>query len=209
MSTSSSDNLSTTAEPVLSPAELSRLIAEPDMLYSISTTFASKPTTTAILRYYAFLSRSINQLELDLDRHQLELQAMFLHLMETRSFQTKIRPIVHEYRRKIRSRFHPYSRTSNPPTPPSTNNSPSTDNEIQGRVSVEIHNRYDNPHYTALDDALGSKEHPIIVTDDEKKECEGCRGDHEFRGCAPIPQPHSLKVQESRKPRQILSPAYN
>jgi hypothetical protein len=209
MSSSSSDNLSTTAEPVLSPTELSRLISEPDMLYSISTTFASKPTTTATLRYYAFLSRSINQLELDLDRHQLELQAMFVHLMETRSFQTKIRPIVHEYRRKIRSRFHPYSRTSNSPTPPSTNNSPSIDNEIQGRVSVELHNRYDNPYYTAIDDALGSKKHPIIVTDDEKEECEGCRGDHEFRGCAPIPQPHFLKVQESRKSRQVLSPAYN
>jgi hypothetical protein len=33
--------------------------------------------------------------------------------------------------------------------------------------------------------------------DNKEEECEGCQGDHEFRGCARTPQPHSLKVQGS------------
>jgi hypothetical protein len=33
--------------------------------------------------------------------------------------------------------------------------------------------------------------------DNKEEECEGCQGDHELRGCARTPQPHSLKVQGS------------
>jgi hypothetical protein len=230
MSSSSSNDSYSASSPIPSPQELSHLITEPDSLHSIARKFASKPTSTAILRYYKFLSQSIAQLEEELERHQMEREVIYNHLFDNRSFQTRIRPIVNEYRQKqvlIRQRFHPYSRTSGSPSMPSANNSPSTNNPpsiengIQGRVSIEIHDRYDNEspdsYYTTLDDTLGSKKHPIIVTDDEKEECEGCRGDHEFRSCARdtageekryTPRPHFLKVQGSRKSRQILSPAY-
>lgn len=221
MSSSSSNDSYSASSPIPSPQELSHLITEPDSLHSIARKFTSKPTSTAILRYYKFLSQSIARLEEELERHQMEREVVYNHLFDNQSFRTRICPIVNEYRQKralIRQRFHPYSRTSSSPNmnsanhSPSTNNSPSIEEGIQGRVSVEIHDRYDNelldPYYTAIDDASGSKKHPIIASDVEEEECEGCRGNHEFRGCARIPQPHSLKVQRSRKSRRILSPAY-
>jgi hypothetical protein len=212
MSSSSSplDSYSASSH-IPSPQELSHMLTEHDSLHSIAHQFASKPTSTAILRYYAFLSHSIAQLEEELERHQMEREVIYDHLFDNRSFQTRIRPIVNEYRKRetfTRQGFHPYSRTSGSPSvssvnhSPSTNNSPSTkEGAIQGRVNIEIHDRYDNPYYTPLDGASGSKEHPIIVTDDEEEGCEGCQEDHEFRSCAytRIPQPYySLKVQESQ-----------
>ena len=68
--------------------ELPHLLVDPDMLYLVARNFASHPTSTATLRHYHFLSLSIDQLELDLERHCLE----------SRTFQTKIQPIVDEYR---------------------------------------------------------------------------------------------------------------
>ena len=70
------------------------------MLYLVAGKFASHPTSTATLRHYRFLSLSIDQLELDLEHHHLEQQAIFSYLMESRTFQMKIQPIVDEYRRK-------------------------------------------------------------------------------------------------------------
>jgi len=196
-SSSSLNDSYSTSSPIPSPQELSHLLTEPDSLRSIAHQFTSKPTSTAILRHYAFLSHSIAQLEEELERHQMEREVIYNHLFDNRSFRTGIRPIVNEYRKRgtlTRQGFHPYSRTSSSPIVPSADNSLSTQEGIQGRVSVEIHDRY-----TPQDDASGSKEHPIIVTDDEKEEYECCRGDHEFRSCAHVPQPYcSLKVQESR-----------
>lgn len=220
MSSSSSNDSYPASSPMPSPQELSHLLTEPDSLHSIAHKFTSKPTSTAILRYYAFLSHSIAQLEEELERHQMEREVVYNHLFDNRSFQNRIHPIVNEYRQKrvlIRQGFHPYSRTSGSHSIPSANNSPSTNTspsrEIQGRVSVEIHDQYDNksldPYYTPLDDGSGSKKHPIIVSDVEEEKCEGCQGDHEFRGCARIPQPHSMKEQGSRKSRRIPSLAYN
>ena len=117
----------------------------------------------------------------------MEREVIYNHLFNNRSFQNRIRPIVNEYQHKwvlICQGFHLYSCTSGSPSIPSANNSPSTNNSpsinippsvdkgIQGRVSVEIHDRYDNksldPYYTLLDEGSGSKKHPIIVLDVEK-----------------------------------------
>ena len=80
--------------------ELPHLLVDPDTLYLVARNFASHPTSTATLRHYRFLSLSIDRLELDLERHRLEQQAIFSYLMESRTFRTKIQPIVDEYRRK-------------------------------------------------------------------------------------------------------------
>ena len=78
--------------------ELPHLLVDPDTLYLVTRNFASHPTSTATLRHYHFLSLSIDRLELDLERHRLEQQAIFSYLMESRTFRTKIQPIVDEYR---------------------------------------------------------------------------------------------------------------
>ena len=89
-----------TSETIISSDELSHLLVDPDILYIIARNFASHPTSTATLRHYRFLSLSIDRLELDLERHRLEQQVIFTYLMESRTFRTKIQPIVEEYRRK-------------------------------------------------------------------------------------------------------------
>jgi hypothetical protein len=83
-----------------SPQELSHLITEPDSLHSIAREFASKPTSTAILRHYKFLSQSITQLEEELERHQMEREVVYTHLFNNQSFQARIRPIVNEYQQR-------------------------------------------------------------------------------------------------------------
>ena len=120
MSSSSSPLDSYSASSYLpSPQELSHLLTEHDSLHSIAHQFTSKPTSTAILRYYAFLSHSIVQLEEELECHQMEREVIYNHLFDNRSFQTRIRPIVNEYRKRgtlARQGFHPYNRTSGSPS---------------------------------------------------------------------------------------------
>ena len=80
-----------------SPQELSHLLTEPGLLHSIAHKFTSKPTSTAILRHYAFLSHSIAQLEEGLERHQMEQEVIYNQLFDNRSFQNRIHPVVNEY----------------------------------------------------------------------------------------------------------------
>ena len=80
--------------------KLPHLLVDPDTLYLVTRNFASHPTSTATLRHCRFLSLSIDQLELDLECHRLEQQAIYSYLMESRTFRMKIQPIVDKYRRK-------------------------------------------------------------------------------------------------------------
>ena len=100
--------------------ELPHLLVNPDTLYLVARNFASHPTSTATLRHYRFLSLSIDRLELDLEHHRLEQQAIFSYLMESRTFRSKIQPIVDEYRRK--ACLHRDRQSSYPSTLPSFNN---------------------------------------------------------------------------------------
>lgn len=126
----SSDDSHSSPSPIPSPQEFSRLITDPDLLHSIARRFASRKSSSAILRYYKFLSQSIAQLEEELERHQMERETIYNHLFDNQSFRMRIRPIVNEYRHKrtlIRQGFHPYSRTSGSPNMSPNNNPPSMD----------------------------------------------------------------------------------
>ena len=70
------------------------LLVDPNMLYLVAKNFTSHPTSTATLRHYCFLSLSIDRLELDLEHHCLEQQAIFSYLMESRTFRMKIQPFL-------------------------------------------------------------------------------------------------------------------
>ena len=197
-----SSPITETPPPLLSPDELSRLIIETDLAYPIARAFASKPTSTAVLRNYAFLSRSIDGLELDLERHRLEQQALFTYLMESRTFQTKIQPIVHQYRRRnghTRYRYHPYDRT---PSPADSIDPPHNIDDLYREANQLLHRHSGGSslesYCTAIDETLGSKwnpivvdhdhrqvegsrENPIVISNDEKKErCEECGEEHGF-----------------------------
>jgi hypothetical protein len=187
----------TTSETILSYDELSHLLVDPDMLYRISRTFASHPTSTTTLRYYRFLSLSIDRLELDLERHRLEQQALFTHLMDCRTFRTLINPTVQEYRQ--RAHFHPYERSPSPLAPPSSNNhvdpprastSHHVDiNEEVNRLLSETNIVFDdkepaNGHQNGIVQGVpGSKWNPIVIRDD-KDVCARCnQKGHQWEDC--------------------------
>lgn len=182
---SNNDNSSTASSPIISPHEFSRLITDPEMTRSVARTFASRPTSTAVLRYYFFLSRSIDRLDQELERHRHERNTIFGHLFEKRSFRMKIQPIIQRYRHlasRTHRGYHPYSHSPSPPDTSLTNNPPSIDNRptgsdtsptpidnnnidplsqegIRGYVSVEVHDQSNddslNSYYTAIDETLG------------------------------------------------------
>ena len=117
MSTSSSSDSYSAPTSIPSPQELSSLITDPYTNEQIDRKFRSKLTSSAILRYYTFISHSIVQLEDELERHQQEREILYNNLFASRTFKYKIRPIVEEYRHRRamrRSIHHPYGRGISP-----------------------------------------------------------------------------------------------
>ena len=186
MSTSSSSDSYSAPASIPSPQELSNLITDPYTNEQVDRKFRNKPTSSAILCYYTFISHFITQLEEELERHQQEREILYDNLFASRTFKYNIRPIVEEYRhhRAMRQRGqHPYSRRASPSTS-STNNSstskefplfrapspkkectatPSPINslsheQILRAMSIEIYQHADISSF-------GSKERPIVVED--------------------------------------------
>ena len=109
------------APPLLtSPTELGLLLSFPPLNQRIGATFDNNPTVLAILRYYCFITQNMDHLHLNLERHDIERADLFRHLMNSHAFQDDIRPLIEEYRQRIR-RNEPYDRRPNPlkhrPTP--------------------------------------------------------------------------------------------
>ena len=103
---------------MLSPDELGRLVTYPPLNQQIGATFGNNPTTLAVLRYYCFLTQNIDQLRLDLERHDIERTDIFGHMMNSQSFQNSVRPLVEEFRQRPR-RNEPYNQRPTPPRTPS------------------------------------------------------------------------------------------
>ena len=96
------------APPLMtSPAELGLLLSFPPLNQQIGATFDNNPTILAILRYYCFITQNMDHLHLNLERHDIERTNLFGHLMNSPAFQDDIRPLIEEYRQRIR-RNEPY-----------------------------------------------------------------------------------------------------
>ena len=169
----------TTPENILSYNELSHLLVDPDMLYLVARSFASHPTSSAMLRFYRFISLSIDQLETDLERHRLEQQALFTRLMESGTFRSKIHPTVQEYRR--RDRFHPHGCSPSLPAPPSF-----------GHVDTSPTPRSSTLHHAGIDEEIngerrsgmeGSKSNPIVIRDDKDVRSHCNQQEHQPEDC--------------------------
>ena len=112
-----------------SPQELSSLLTDPYINEQVDRKFRNKLTSSAILRYYTFISHSIAELEEELERHQQEREILYDNLFTSRTFKYRICPIVGEYqhRRAMELRgHHPYSRRTSPSTS-STSSLPSSE----------------------------------------------------------------------------------
>ena len=86
MSTSSSSNSYSIPTLIPSPQELSSLITDPYSNEQINRKFRNKPTSSAILHYYTFISHSIAELEGELERHQQEREILYNNLFASRTF---------------------------------------------------------------------------------------------------------------------------
>ena len=129
MSTSSTSDSYSAPTLIPSPQELSNLITDLYTNEQVDRKFRNKPTSSAILRYYTFISHSITKLKGELERHQQEREILYDNLFTSRTFKYKICPIVEEYQhcRAMRRRsHHPYGCRASPSTP-STNSSPSSE----------------------------------------------------------------------------------
>ena len=103
MSTSSSSD--SYSAPTLTPSsqELSHLITDPYINDKVDRKFRNKPTSSAILRYYTFISHSIAELEGELERHQQEHEILYDNLFASRTFKYKICPIIEDFVHYIHS----------------------------------------------------------------------------------------------------------
>ena len=190
MSNSSSSDSYSVSTLIPSPQELSSLITDPYTKEQVDRKFRNKPTSSAILRYYTFISHSITQLEEELEQHQQEREILYDNLFASWTFKYKIRPIVEEYRHRRAMRrniHHPYGRRASPSTssidsspmneefPPLRAPSPKKEHtatpspinslfheQILRAMSIEIHQHTDNSSF-------GSKERPIVVEDTNEK----------------------------------------
>ena len=103
------------APPLLtSPTELGLLLSFSPLNQQIGATFDNNPTVLAILQYYCFITQNMDHLHLNLERHDIERTDLFGHLMNSHAFQDDIRPLIEEYRQRIR-RNKPYDRRLEPP----------------------------------------------------------------------------------------------
>jgi len=180
----------TSSPLMLSPDELERLVNYPPLNHQIGATFSTNPTTLAVLRYYCFLTHNMDQLHLDLERHDIKRTDLFGHLMHNTGFQSSMRPLVEEFRQRPR-RNEPYNRRPTPPHTPSNPNSsepslydtptspkdvplPLSDESIPSTNTVPIHD-YKSANsdsssgdeslefHTPPTEPLGSQSNPIDV----------------------------------------------
>ena len=91
--------------------ELNNLVRDPDFQPIILNAFRFKNLTSAQFTHFISLSRTIQQLEIDLRNYALEQENLFMNLQDDRQFQHHIRPIHNYYRQtNARRRNHPYRR---------------------------------------------------------------------------------------------------
>ena len=111
-----------------SPQELSDITFDKRTLRKIARKFQRRPADHSLLRYYHFLSVTVEELENSLERAQLEQESIHEHLFESRNFTTRIRPLIEDFRqeRAVRRRTsHPYDRPRSHDTCPLSTTSPS------------------------------------------------------------------------------------
>ena len=128
MSTFSSSDSYSALTLIPSPQELSHFITDLYINDQVNRKFKNKPTSSAILHYYTFISHSISELEEELEQHLQEHEILYDNLFTSRTFRYRIRPIVGEYRHHHameQQGHHPYSRRTSPSTS-STNSTPSS-----------------------------------------------------------------------------------
>ena len=135
----------------LTSRELSRLLTDTNYIPALEYAFQQESATTTTLHSYNFLSLTIDALEQELERHQVECEHLLACLMNNRQFTRNIPPILRNFRdpRSLlrQKRQTPYQRLSPLSTPLST--------------TTMLHIANDPP-------SLGSIDNPIVIDDENE-----------------------------------------
>src|ERR1700679_2530775 len=85
---------------LLSSLEFSRMMLDSNMPQRSADIFLNNPTITVALRHYHHVTRTIRNLELELERQHVEQQQTFDNLMNSQLFRQNVEPLVTGYRRQ-------------------------------------------------------------------------------------------------------------
>ena len=84
----------------------------PEFVFPLARMFTNEPLPSAILRYYGFISQTIDNLEWEEERCREEQETVFEALISNSNFRTWIQPIIQKFHEHhVSHRFHPYERT--------------------------------------------------------------------------------------------------
>ena len=135
----------------LTSQELSRLLTDTNYIPALEYAFQQESVTTTTLQSYNFLSLTIDALEQELERHQVERKHLLARLMKDRQFTRNIPPILRNFcdprSLRRRKRQTPYQRLSSLSTPLST--------------TTRLHIANDPS-------SLGSVDNPIVIDDENE-----------------------------------------
>ena len=150
--------------PVLTSAELSRLLLDQEMNFAIAAAFSSFPLSTTLLWQYLFLSHNLEWIRQDLLRHQQERESIFNVLSHSAPFQDIITPIVLNFRYRQRQ-----VSPANPPSPAlhiSSDSSVPEQEPKQRTIIIQEQSNSDSSlllYYTTAHEELGTRHNPIDV----------------------------------------------
>lgn len=98
----------------LSPSELSDMTLDNRMVTPLNDVFDNDNPDAAHLRHYSYISLNIERLKNELDRHDEERRELFDHMRNSEDFQSRIQPVLNDYRRLTRrSGFSPQANQPN------------------------------------------------------------------------------------------------
>ena len=81
----------------LTSRELSRLLTDTNYIPALEYAFQQESATMTILQSYNFLSLTIDALEQELERHQVEREHLLARLMKDQQFTRNIPPLLRNF----------------------------------------------------------------------------------------------------------------
>jgi hypothetical protein len=158
-----------------SAVEISRMLTDPISDKRLRTTFESTQTLYAVLRQYHFVTRGLNHILYDLNRHGTERNTLYHSLMTSVQFQEMLEPILMDFRRRqqmndpsplvIPSILPPSTTTDSPQSVPINSLPQSTtpiDDPPTSASSIGSNESFLS-YYTASQEELGTPNHLIDV----------------------------------------------
>ena len=132
LSTLATTSFSSAHDADLPPSafELRHVLLDHQSVETVNEVFGDDATSLSQLRHVSYIAQNIIRLQWELERHESEEQDLYKHIMKNEEFRNTLQPVVHDFRRRTRTKgFHPYTnqRLSHTPPPLSSSSGSSKD----------------------------------------------------------------------------------